>query len=298
MKRRLSLCLAILLLQSGCETNNTMTELPAGELAKEVSTLGLRNNTPIPEEAEKLLLQSTPCCPDYSAFTYRELKTDSTQTVVMDGSFPSFQFPGGKSFFIAFRLPATNRPLSIEVQSIAAPDRVFAPELLILTSDYQVARQIGADYFQYQSAGFLKGERLEAKLVDIGGFKDETFLIVYSSPASRSGSTTLVHPAKQFARSQNRVEPDIPDPVAKHSPLGVITVFATTGQPAEQTSKPLNIPKGQERAPEIFINEKIKQAVAEGRIEEAMQLVEDAEANGSTTARRAFIDAVKDQQQQ
>lgn len=298
MIRRILLTLTPLLFIAGCESTPPLNDISANDLKSEFSTLGLRNNTPIPKEAEKLLDQSTPCCKDFAEIPYYDLKLDSTFPLVMDGSYPTYKFSDGKSFFAAFRLPRSNRPLSIEIQSIASLDRVFAPTIAILNSNFQITRQYGEAAFEYKTAGFLKGERLEANLEDIGGFKDEAYLIVYTSEGRRAGSTQLIHPSKQFARTQNRVEPDIPDPIAKHSALGVVAVYATTGTPSDKTREPLVIPKDQEIAPEIYVDQKIKQAVAEGRIEDAMILVEDAEANGSTTARRTFIEAVKGKQQQ
>ena len=299
MERIFFICLALLALLSGFASHSLAFEgLSVDGVNAAFSTLTLRNETPIPKEAEKLLRQSTPCCEDFSSFPFQPMKFDSTQTIIMDGSFPSFTFTEGKSFFIAYRLPRSNRSFFIEIHSIAAPDRVFAPKVLILDSNYQITRQFGEEYFTYKPSGFLKGERLEANLEGIGENNDERFLVLYSPSARREGVTQLIHPAKQFARGNNTAEPDIADPAAKHSPLGTLTLYASTEQAQSLLPDFLqSTPEDKETPIDSQANQKIKKAVAEGRIEDAMLLVEEAEANGSGTARKTFIDSVRNKEE-
>ncbi len=259
-------------------------------------TVLMSNTTPIPKEANKLLSLSTPCCKSFADLPYRELKLESSFESVMDGSYPTFNFDSGKSFFVALQLPKSNRPLSVEIQSVAAEDRVFAPTVVVLDSNFQPTRTFNSDYFKYKTASMFRPERLEGYLDGVAGFKDETYIVIYSTSDSLVQSTQMIHPAKQFAKGRNLAIPDIPDPFAKHSPLGVLAVYVTpTSIDNREEKAPQQFSKEKEVAADIYINEQIRRAVAEGRIEEAMHLVEDAEANGSTTARKTFIDAVKKQ---
>ena len=86
------------------------------------------------------------CCADPAQFEYRPLPVAGAVSVVIDAHGPSFEFQSGRSYFQAFRLPATTRGYTLEVQSFLEPatdparSRVFYPVLALLTDDFLVAR--------------------------------------------------------------------------------------------------------------------------------------------------------------
>ena len=260
------------------------------------STVLISNQSQSIGAANKSLAEAMPCCDSFASLPFESLPLDQTVVKTLDSNSPAFLFESGKSFVIGYELPETNRPFDIEISSIAAEDRVFSPSVTMLDSHFNITRTFGQDAFAYKSADLINGERLQSNLVDIGGFKDERYLVIYTTDQQRMGTTTMVHPAKQFAIATNRVAPDIADPVAQHSSMGIISIYASIpGKSTPSAESIVKVPAAANISPEDQANELITKAVAEGNIEEALRLVEDAEANGSKTARPTFIQAVKKQ---
>ncbi|OZG75314.1 hypothetical protein BTA51_02715 [Hahella sp. CCB-MM4] len=253
-------------------------------------------NASLPIGAANKALDDAPiCCDQYSDIAYQALPIEETKVVEFNSASQSYQFDSGKSFVTAFIIPESNRPIDIEISSIAAEDRVFSPTVTLLDSNFQEVRKADKE-FVYKSADLVNGERLEATISSVGGFKDEKYLLIYTTDQQRMNTTTMIHPAKQFALATNRVPPEIDDPVAQHSAMGLISIYAKyVGKATPSANTTVKVPESANISVEEQTNELIKQAVTDGNIEEAMRLVDDAEANGSKTARTVFIDAVKNQ---
>ena len=161
-----------------------------------------------------------------------------------------------------------------------------------------------------------------------GNPASETYMIVYAPADQLSGSTTILHPSKAFARANGTVEPDIKDPVIPHSPWGLVQIKVkdmAQGSGLEAVFKPeyadkVAMSQGQQVAAiattaavtttattavvakpapamlsetEAFYQSQIEKAVKAGDIDKAMKLVNEAERAGSTKAKSVFIDAVK-----
>lgn len=237
------------------------------------------------------------------------------------------------SYFAAYRLPANTGNLAIKVASQVSKT-VLAPQVIMLDSQFKVTRVLGESVFSYQPAHLLDNDRIEGKVfVDRsmpGNPAAETYMIVYTPADALSGSTTILHPAKAFARANNTVEPAVPDPVIPHSPWGLVQIVVTDmakAQGIEAVFKPEYADKVAMSQPattataaavggtalvatapskpapamlsetEAFYHSQIEKAVKGGDIDKAMQLVNEAERAGSTKAKSVFVDAVKRSQQ-
>lgn len=282
------------------------------------------------DEAKQALSQTTSCCKGFNEFNYVSLPEGET-LLAIDGKQPSYQFDEGMSYFAAYRLPVNTGNLAITLASQVSKT-VLIPKVVMLDAQFKVTRVLGESVFSYQPAHLLDNDRIEGKVfVDRsmpGNPATETYMVVYAPADELAGSTTILHPAKAFARANGTVEPDIKDPVIPHSPWGLVqikVVDMAKGQGIEAVFKPEYSDKvamsqakpaatavaataattavvavaPSKPAPamlnetETFYHSQIEKAVKAGDIDKAMQLVNEAERAGSTKAKSVFIDAVK-----
>ena len=282
------------------------------------------------DQAKQALSQATSCCAGFNEFNYVSLPEGET-LLTIDGKQPSYQFDEGMSYFAAYRLPVNTGNLAITLASQVSKT-VLVPKVVMLDAQFKVTRVLGESVFTYQPAHLLDNDRIEGKVfVDRsmpGNPATETYMVVYAPANETAGSTTILHPAKAFARANGTVEPDIKDPVIPHSPWGLVQIKVTDmakGQGLEAVFKPEYADKvamsqakpattavaataattaavaaaPSKPAPamlsetESFYNAQIEKAVKAGDIDKAMQLVNEAERAGSTKAKSVFIDAVK-----
>ena len=282
------------------------------------------------DQAKQALSQATSCCAGFNEFNYVSLPEGET-LLAIDGKQPSYQFDEGMSYFAAYRLPVNTGNLAITLASQVSKT-VLIPQVIMLDAQFKVTRVLGESVFSYQPAHLLDNDRIEGKVfVDRsmpGNPATETYMVVYAPADELSGSTTILHPAKAFARANGTVEPDIKDPVIPHSPWGLLqikvvdmakgqgleavfkpeysdkvamsqakpattAVAATAATTAAVAATPSTPAPAMLSETETFYSSQIEKAVKAGDIDKAMQLVNEAERAGSTKAKSVFIDAVK-----
>ena len=153
------------------------------------------------------------------------------------------------------------------------------------------------DNFVYQPARMLEGDRVEGKFsfVPTYGTK-EVNVLVYTDSDDLQTTTELLHPAKAYARARSTVEPDIPNPHAQHSPFGSFSMRVSSPQ-IDNASVAFTQPRvdqapAMEETQGYYLNS-IENAVNNGDINKAMQLLEEAERLGIKEARPTFINAVE-----
>jgi len=201
-------------------------------------------------------------------------------------------------------------------------NKLFAPSVLVLDEQMRPAAYYPASYFTYEKAGIMVSDRLQGvmKLTPALGQK-QIYLLVYTTREDLAKSTTLLAPAKAYAMGVGNAVPNIPDPVAKHTPTGDLrikvvaeqamgnimigliqptpaatpVVVGNSNQPTV-TSTPAPAPaKAAEPMlsdTENYFNQAIKDAVKAGDVDKALKLLNEAEHLGSTTARKTFIGSV------
>lgn len=282
------------------------------------------------DQAKQALSQATSCCAGFNEFNYVSLPEGET-LLTIDGKQPSYQFDEGMSYFAAYRLPVNTGNLAITLASQVSKT-VLVPKVVMLDAQFKVTRVLGESVFTYQPAHLLDNDRIEGKVfVDRsmpGNPATETYMVVYAPADELSGSTTILHPAKAFARANGTVEPDIKDPVIPHSPWGLLqikvvdmakgqgleavfkpeysdkvamsqakpattAVAATAATTAAVAATPSTPAPAMLSETETFYSSQIEKAVKAGDIDKAMQLVNEAERTGSTKAKSVFIDAIK-----
>ena len=229
--------------------------------------------------------------------------------------------PGIRGPVAAYSLPASQGELTVTLSSEVADNRVFAPNVLVLDENLRPAAWFPSQFFAYQQPGVMSADRLEGvmKLTPVPG-QQKIYLLVFTTDNDLTQTTTLVDPAKAYAKGTGHAVPDIPDPVATHSQTGRLKLNVSTSSassilvgplfgssapapvmvgntqpPAPAAVRPASVvkPVPLENDTESYFNQNIRQAVSQGNIDKALKLLNEAERLGSTSARQTFISSVK-----
>jgi len=264
-------------------------------------------------QAANILAQKESCCDNFSQLQYQEINNDDDLLIPLSSDSQVYSFDSGKSFVQAYKLTSKNTELKLSVNALIS-NTVIAPQLILLDADFNVTRTIAADQFTYKQAKLLDGDSLSTELTifrpQFNNPANETYLLFYTTDQEVIGTTTVIHPAKSFAKAHGTVPPDIADPVIPHSAMGVIKL-AIKVMGADRDNEHNYIPlAATEKASSLIspaiaasntvapvlteqqFNRAIAVAVAAQEIEKALSIVDQAEAVGSKTARETFINAV------
>ncbi|MBX3724519.1 MAG: hypothetical protein KF823_01200 [Xanthomonadales bacterium] len=99
------------------------------------------------DEALQTLRATPSCCSGLDRLPYQFLPVGHARTHEIDRASPAFQFPEGKSYFLAFRIAEPDKALRLYVGSYYAGD-IFMPMLTLLDERFDVVRQVQAGEFQ------------------------------------------------------------------------------------------------------------------------------------------------------
>ncbi|MFL9694754.1 transcriptional regulator, partial [Aeromonas veronii] len=61
---------------------------------------------------------ATVCCTSISELQYQPLAAEQERVIAIDGSSPAFNFPEGKSYYAAFKLPTNSGDLKVTVAGL------------------------------------------------------------------------------------------------------------------------------------------------------------------------------------
>ena len=231
----------------------------------------------------------------------------------------------------AYSVPANIGELTLTLTSeVNKQTSVFAPNVLILDQNMTPSAFFPSSYFTYQEPGVMSADRLEGvmRLTPALG-QQKLYVLVFTTDKDLQQTTTLLDPAKAYAKGVGNAVPDIPDPIARHTTDGLLKLKVKTSSsssvlvgPLFGSSGPGPVRVGNTAAPavtyaapaaavaapapqpvkksepmlndtESYFNQGIKDAVAKGDVDKALKLLDEAERLGSKSARSTFISSVK-----
>ncbi|WP_312966454.1 MalM family protein [Stutzerimonas kunmingensis] len=263
-------------------------------------------------QARSALAAAPTCCSGIEQLPFEPLEAGFAGDVVIDTQALAYSFETGKSFFRAFALPAGGPSFEIRLYSQAGSS-VLAPNAMLLDSRMRPTRLLDADDFAYVPPTGLKGDSLDARLrIDRSQPNhpgNERYLILYTSDAQMAGQTVLQHPAKAYAKALGNEPPSIPDPVAKHSPVGMIRLVMIPDSAAGSTAKGY-VPGysiGQEMGNELpaapaptvlpetsaYYRQAIDAALAQKDLERALRLADEATRVGDSGAKGYLLERIQ-----
>ena len=231
----------------------------------------------------------------------------------------------------AYSVPANIGELTLTLTSeVNKQTSVFAPNVLIPDQNMTPSAFFPSSYFTYQEPGVMSADRLEGvmRLTPALG-QQKLYVLVFTTDKDLQQTTTLLDPAKAYAKGVGNAVPDIPDPIARHTTDGLLKLKVKTSSsssvlvgPLFGSSGPGPVTVGNTAAPavtyaapaaavaapapqpvkksepmlndtESYFNQGIKDAVAKGDVDKALKLLDEAERLGSKSARSTFISSVK-----
>ncbi|MBQ1782667.1 MAG: hypothetical protein II007_03350 [Gammaproteobacteria bacterium] len=181
------------------------------------------------------LAAAEPCCEGPQALRYQTISQGFNERIVIDGSEQVLKLKTGKSWVEAYALPANRSGYAVVIESLIRNDEIFAPALLLLDGQFNVVDAVNPNQFIYLRAKGMSTDRLNYTL-NITPELGAAYLLVFTSDDALSGSTEYVHPARAYAEAQSLSDPGVPNPKAKHSPVGLfeLSVVGTFVTPADQ----------------------------------------------------------------
>lgn len=262
--------------------------------------------------------------------TWTPVDQSKVQSTQLATGGQSLNVPGITGNVAAYSVPANIGELTLTLTSeVNKQTNVFAPNVLIIDQNMTPSAFFPSSYFTYQAPGVMSADRLEGvmRLTPALG-QQKLYVLVFTTEKDLQQTTTLLDPAKAYAKGTGNAVPDIPDPVAKHITDGLVKLKVKTNSsssvlvgPLFGSSGPAPVTVGNTAAPaysapaaapvaapapapaakaepmlddtESYFNNGIKQAVAKGDIDKALKLMNEAERLGSKSARSTFIGAVK-----
>lgn len=260
--------------------------------------------------------------------TWTPADQSKTQSVQLSTGGQRLDVAGITGPVAAWSVPANIGELNITLSSeVNKQTSVFAPNVLILDQNMTPSAFFPSSYFTYQAPGVMSADRLEGvmRLTPALG-QQKLYVLVFTTEKDLQQTTTLLDPAKAYAKGVGNAVPDIPDPVARHTTDGLLTLKVKTSSsssvlvgPLFGSSDPGPVTVGNTAAPapayaapaaaptpapvkksepmlndtESYFNKAIKDAVAKGDVDKALKLLDEAERLGSTSARSTFISSVK-----
>ncbi|MCL2899546.1 maltose operon protein MalM [Brenneria tiliae] len=281
----------------------------------------LLSMAPISQAAEALVPQDVSAAPAVSAAALRQLQwtpvgqgEKKVTRLAADGQPLSAGEIAGP--VAAYRIPASVGDVTVTLSSDVRHRQVFAPNVLVLDGSMTPSAFFPSRHFAYQGPGVMALDRLqgELKLTPAPG-QQFIYLLVFTTRQDLQQTTTLLDPAKAYAKGTGNAVPDIADPIARHTPEGTLTLAVKTSADASVlvgplfgSSRPEPVVVGGSKAAgnavpplspapvlsdtEDYFNQAIRQAVARDEIDKALTLLNEAERLGVSSARKVFIDSV------
>ena len=210
-------------------------------------TAGLLASVPAVSFAEvNFVPQNTTAAPAIPAsalqqLTWTPVDQSKTQSTDLAGGGQQLNVPGITGPVAAYSVPANIGELSLTLTSeVNKQTSVYAPNVLILDQNMTPSAFFPSTYFTYQEPGVMSADRLEGvmRLTPALG-QQKIYVLVFTTPQDLQQTTTLVDPAKAYAKGTGNAVPDIPDPIARHVTDGSLKLKVKTSSASSVLVGPL-----------------------------------------------------------
>ncbi|ABR73701.1 maltose operon protein MalM [Actinobacillus succinogenes] len=224
------------------------------------------------------------------------------------------QFAGVASPVAAYRIPANQGTLEIEIESPVVDKNLFVPTAVVLDGNFNVAATYPSSEFKLQEERGLKGNRLGARLNLTPSInQDYIYLLVYTTQQDLAKTTIVPHPAKLYAKATGKQPPAINDIEVAHSLNGKIEINVSgangtkfiglpteifssdkastpVGKPAASTvQNPGAVITAVDKDTEAYFNQAVTKALKAKDVNKALNLVNEAEKLGLKSPRQIFL---------
>ncbi|MGG5855325.1 maltose operon protein MalM, partial [Klebsiella pneumoniae] len=190
--------------------------------------------------------QNTAAAPSIPAsalqqLTWTPVDQSKTQTSKVATAGQTLNVPGITGPVVAYSVPANIGELTLTLTSeVDRQTSVYAPNVLILDQSMTPSAFFPSSYFTYLEPGVMSADRLEGvmRLTPALG-QQKIYVLVFTTPQDLQQTTKLIDPAKAYAKGTGNAVPDIPDPIAKHTTDGTLSLKVKTSSSSSVLVGPL-----------------------------------------------------------
>ncbi|WP_112480913.1 MalM family protein [Vibrio variabilis] len=252
------------------------------------------------------------CCQSLANLNYQHVTEPGSLDVLLTPQSAKVALKTGRSFAQGIKLPNALGNIDLTVYSVI-DKQVLVPTVLILDSNYQVIDVIDDKVIQHRESsllyksGFIGEYSVPNRYPD--GSAPSYLVIVTTDKAMATSSEPM--PPSEFALQSGQVsasDPFYSTNEIPHAAIGLVTLeldYQPTGPRLETEAQQQERQQVAEKYVEVepgdaltaekeqAFNAAIERAVEKGQFEKALRLSKEAEALGSQSAEKAFVDAMK-----
>ncbi|MBF0035224.1 maltose operon protein MalM [Citrobacter freundii] len=173
--------------------------------------------------------------------TWTPVDQSKTQSTQLATAGQRLDIAGISGPVAAYSVPANIGELTLTLSSeVNKQTSVFAPNVLILDQNMTPSAFFPSSYFTYQAPGVMSADRLEGvmRLTPALG-QQKLYVLVFTTDNDLQQTTTLLDPAKAYAKGVGNAVPDIPDPIARHTTDGLVKLQVKTNSTSSVLVGPL-----------------------------------------------------------
>ncbi len=208
--RRIKMAIGLLAFASLVEAQEIST-LPAG-----AHVHGVR------AKAEEAYAAAKSCCQGMAEFKYETLGDKASIVTHIDQTKQAYDFQTGKSFFLAFKLPALSHDVAITIKSYFA-SHVFVPNFLFLDNDFKEIRRLGIPDAHFVAAGWVERGHYELS-TKLAPEDPARYLIILTTEKDLQGAVDAGPGHQTFAAGGVFVAIGTGDVINAHGPTGKISL--------------------------------------------------------------------------
>ncbi|GAM56073.1 maltose operon periplasmic protein malM [Vibrio ishigakensis] len=251
--------------------------------------------------ASNVQVLDTSAAEDFSAVTIEQISQLNSQNValpanlefVINDQSPQLQQDSLTTNVASFSVPGNRGALKFEITSVAT-QTVYSPNVAIYSSTGELLFNYDADEFKYEYAKLIYPDRLEGEFIfSPPAGQEQLQVLIYTTAKDLAETTELLHPAKAFARSTGKVEPEIPNPIAAHADTGEFKIEITSQLGVTQPVEENVVRADQAGDSTTYYHSAIRQAVADNNMPKALALLEEAQDLGVKDAKKVYIEALE-----
>jgi maltose operon protein len=294
--------IGLAVLATGCVNNKNLLVDFGAENTQEIQRIE-------PIVGYQALEQANSCCDLLSELNYQTITEPGKFDFIINVENPVFNFNTGKSFVKGIELPEADGVIKV---AISAPiiTSVFVPSILVLDALHQPLKLLSKETIHYDNASLLTTERflgdIEIPVVYADG-RQAKYLLIFTTEEAMQGTTNLILPkpnAAESGRTDVAIKTYMDKPI-QHTAIGTVRLafdYKINSNDAAKDILPVvsivtiteTISHIQPETEAMFLK-LIEQAVINGEYDKAKLFVEEAEKAGSSKAKDALNEALKEQ---
>ncbi|EPA0985822.1 MalM family protein [Vibrio parahaemolyticus] len=247
------------------------------------------------------------CCTTLSKVSYEPITKAGDLTAVIDTNSQKVGLVSGVSYVKGYELPVFDGEANLEAISLVG-NQVFVPSILILDNEYKALDVLSSSDLSYRNSGIMYSthyamEKTISQKYPNG--KSPRYLVIFTTDKDLKNST-LIKPSSDSAIRSGSVEANLAANTEwniPHAAVGTVELELDYSGPVVRQESKQQQQQQQDREAALaavvvtefveLFDDRIRAAVRAGEFDRALDIMKQAEKQGSPTARETFVEAMK-----